>query len=82
MEFTNKNPKHMESSSSGDSDKGSCTEAPQIGATVQDPVEQGAGETPLTGGGGGGRTPASQRPKLGEPGGPDRDGRHSLPPSH
>jgi len=46
MEFTNKNPKHMESSASGDSDKGSFTEAPQIGATVQDPVKQGAGETP------------------------------------
>jgi len=40
----------MESSASGDSDKGSCTEATQIGATVQDPVEQGAGETPLIGG--------------------------------
>jgi len=50
MEFMNKNPKHMESSASGDSDKGSHTEAPQIGAIVQDPVEQGLGETPLTGG--------------------------------
>jgi len=37
----------MESFASGDSDKGSCTEAPQIGATGQDPVEQGAGETPV-----------------------------------
>jgi hypothetical protein len=40
----------MESSASGDSDKGSCTEAPQIGATGRDPVEQRAGETPLIGG--------------------------------
>jgi len=31
LEHTNENPKHMESSESGDSDKGSCTEAPQIG---------------------------------------------------
>jgi len=50
MEFTNKNPKHMESSASGNSDKGSCSEAPQIRATVQDPVKQGAGKTPLIGG--------------------------------
>jgi len=47
MEGTNENLKDMESSASGDSDKGSCTEAPQIGATGRDPIEQGAGETPL-----------------------------------
>ena len=41
----------MESSTSGDSDKGSCTEALQIGVTGRDPGEQGAGETPLIGGG-------------------------------
>ena len=35
----------------GDSDKGSCTEAPQIGATVREPVEQEVDKTPLTGGG-------------------------------
>jgi len=35
----------MESSASGD-----CTEAPQIGATGRDPVEQGTGEAPLIGG--------------------------------
>ena len=51
MEHANENLKDMESSASGDSDKGSCTEDPQIGATGQDPVEQGAGETPLIGGG-------------------------------
>jgi len=50
MEGTNENLKHLESSASEDSDKGSCTEAPQIGATGRDPVEQGAGETPLIGG--------------------------------
>ena len=50
MEGTNENLKDMESSASADSDKGSCTEAPQIGATGRDPVEQGAGKTPLTGG--------------------------------
>jgi len=54
MERTNENFKDMESSASGDSDKGSCTEAPRIGATAQDPVKQEAGETPLIGGGGGG----------------------------
>jgi len=57
MERTNENLKDMESSASGDSDKGSCTGAAQIGATGRDPVEQGAGETPLIGGGG---TPVSQ----------------------
>ena len=51
MERTNEYLKgYGESSASGDSDKGSCTEAPQIGATGRDPVEQGAGETPLIGG--------------------------------
>jgi len=52
MEFTNKNPKLVESSAFGDSDKGSCSEAPQIGATVQVPVEHWADKTPLKGGGG------------------------------
>ena len=36
-----------ESSASADSDKGSYSEAPQIGAAGQNPVRQGAGETPL-----------------------------------
>jgi hypothetical protein len=49
MEHANENLKDMESSTSGDSDKGSCTEVPQIGATGQNPVEQGEGETPLIG---------------------------------
>jgi len=40
----------MESSASGDSNKGSCTEVSQIGATGRDSVEQGAGETTLSGG--------------------------------
>ena len=40
----------MESSTFGDSDKGSCTEDPQIGATGRDPVEQGAGKTLQMGG--------------------------------
>jgi len=52
MESTNENLKDMESSASGDSDKGSCTETPRIGATGWDPVGQGAGETSLIGGGG------------------------------
>ena len=43
--------KDMESSSAGDSDKGPCTEAPQIGATGWDPAEQRVGETPLIWGG-------------------------------
>ena len=47
---TKEKTKDMESSSPADSDKGSCTEAPQIGAIGRDPVEQGVGETPLTGG--------------------------------
>jgi len=49
MERKNENLKDMESSASGDSDKGSCTEAPQTGATGRDPVEQGVGEIPLIG---------------------------------
>ena len=52
MERTNENLKEMESSASGDYDEGSCTKAPQTGATG---LEQGVGETPLTGG-----TPFSQ----------------------
>jgi len=59
MEFTNKNPKLVESSAFGDSDKGSCSEAPQIGATVQVPVEHWADKTPLKGGGDP-RLPATQ----------------------
>ena len=51
IERTNENLKDMESSVSGDSDKGSCTEAPQTGATGRDSVKQGAGETPLIVGG-------------------------------
>ena len=50
MVHMNVNLKDMESSTSGDSDKDPCTEAPQIGATGWDPVEQGAGKTPLIGG--------------------------------
>ena len=47
---TNGKIKDVESSAPGDSEKGSCMEAPQIGATTQDPVEQGMDETPLIGG--------------------------------
>jgi len=50
MERMNENLKDVERSASGDSDKGSCTEVLQIGATGRDPVEQGVGETPLIGG--------------------------------
>ena len=50
MECTNGNLKDMESSTSGGSDKGSCTEALQTGATGWDPVEQGAGKTTMIGG--------------------------------
>jgi len=53
---TKVNSEDMECSTSRDSDKGSCTEAPQIGVTVREPVEQGADKTPLTEGG----TPVSQ----------------------
>jgi len=49
MDSTIVNLKDKESSASGDSDKGSCTEAPQTGEAGWDPVQQGAGETPLTG---------------------------------
>jgi len=52
MGRTNVNLKEMESSASGDSDKGSCTGAPQIGATGRDPDEQGEGDTRLIRGGG------------------------------
>jgi len=48
MECTNENLKDMESSASGDSDKGSCTEAAQIGTTGRDPVEQGASRQEVT----------------------------------
>ena len=48
---TNGKIKDMESSSPGDSDKGPCTEALQIGTTGRDPAEQRVGETPLIGGG-------------------------------
>jgi len=43
----NKNQEHKESSLVGDSDKGSCSEALH-GAAGQNPVAQGAGETPVT----------------------------------
>jgi hypothetical protein len=48
MEHMNITSEHKERSASGDSDTGSCTEAPH-GAAGWDPVEQRAGETPLTG---------------------------------
>jgi hypothetical protein len=48
MEHMNITLEHKERSASGDSDTGSCTEAPN-GAAGWDPVEQRAGETPLTG---------------------------------
>jgi len=50
MEHTKANLEDMERSASGDSDKGSCTEALQIGATVREPVGQGTDKTPLIGG--------------------------------
>jgi hypothetical protein len=43
MEHTFINLKDKESSTPENSDKGSCTEAPQIGAAGQNPVEQGMG---------------------------------------
>jgi hypothetical protein len=49
MEHTKKEIEEKESSAIWASDKGSCTEAPH-GATGQNPAEQKAGETPLTGG--------------------------------
>ena len=51
MECMKKNLECKEGSTSGDSKNGSCTEAPKIGAAVLNPDEQGAGETPLIGGG-------------------------------
>jgi len=59
LEYTKVNLEDMERSTSGASDKGSCTKAPQIGATVWEPVEQGADETLLIEGGGGGEMPIS-----------------------
>jgi hypothetical protein len=50
MKNTVENFEYVESSAPGDSDKCSHLEAPQIWATGWDPAEQGAGETPLTGG--------------------------------
>jgi len=47
LEHTKVNLEDMECSAFGDSDKGSCTEAPQIGTTVRKPVEQRVEETPL-----------------------------------
>jgi len=52
IKHTNENLKDMESFATGDSNNCSCTEAPQIGASGRDPVEQGAGQTPLVWGGG------------------------------
>jgi len=49
MEHTFINLEDKESSAPGDSDNSSCSEASQIGAAGQNPVEQGVGETPLTG---------------------------------
>jgi hypothetical protein len=48
MENTHVNLEHKESSAVWDSDKGSCSETLH-GAAKQNPVEQRAGETPLTG---------------------------------
>jgi hypothetical protein len=49
MENTDINLGHKESSAVGDSEKGFCSEAPQIGAAGQIPVEQGEGGIPLIG---------------------------------
>jgi len=49
MENTDINLEHKESSAVRDSEKGFRSEAPQIGAAGQIPVEQGAGETPPIG---------------------------------
>ena len=49
LEHMKVNLEDMERSTSRDTDKGSCTENPQIGATVGEPVEQGANKTPLIG---------------------------------
>ena len=50
MDRMKKNLECKEGSASGDSNNGSHTKAPQIGAAVLNPVEQGAGATPLIGG--------------------------------
>jgi hypothetical protein len=47
MEYTEFETEHKESSALGDSDKGPCSEAPQIGAAGSRP-DKGAGETSLT----------------------------------
>ena len=49
MENTVENSEHMESSTLGDSNKGSRLEAPKNGATGRDSAEQEAGDTPLIG---------------------------------
>jgi len=49
MENMDINLGHKESSAVGDSGKGFCSEAPQIGKAGQIPVEHEAGETPLIG---------------------------------
>ena len=49
MEHTFINLEDKESSAHTDSDNSSCSEALQIGAAGQNPVKQGAGETPLIG---------------------------------
>jgi len=49
MENTDINLERKESSADGDSEKGFCPEALQTGAAGQNPVEQGAGQTPLAG---------------------------------
>ena len=49
MENTDINLERKECSADGDSEKGFCPEALQTGAAGQNPVEQGAGQTPLAG---------------------------------
>jgi len=49
MENTDINLGHKESSAEGDSEKGFCSKALQTGAAGQNPAEQGAHQTPLTG---------------------------------
>ena len=78
MENTVENSENMESSALGDSNKGSRLEALQNGATGRDPAKQGAGETPLTGGG----TPDSQQSKPRESGGCNGESEHSWPPCY
>jgi len=41
------NLEYVQGSTVGDSEMGFCLDAPQIGAAGQNPIEQGAGETPL-----------------------------------